>query len=147
MQVSPSSIAVNSASPGPASPPASQSSTVGSFGSFWLPGDAAAMSARGRQRQAGGTHQGKSGASTERAVTNLKQTLHSARATTNPTVAPSSDKALNSPKQKSVGILQRDSKLLSEIIIFLNYLKNYCFFLRLYSSTPAFRNSAKPFGT
>ncbi len=115
MQVSPSSIAVNSASPGPASPPASQSSTVGSFGSFWLPGDAAAMSARGRQRQAGGTQQGKSGASTERAVTNLKQTLHSVRATTNPTLAPSSDKALNSPKQKSVGILQRDSKLLSEI--------------------------------
>ena len=47
MQVSPSSIVANSASSAPVLPPASQSSTVGSFGSFWLPGDAEAMSGRG----------------------------------------------------------------------------------------------------
>jgi hypothetical protein len=73
------------------------------------------MSGRGRQRQAGGNQQGKSGGGTERAVTNLKQTLHSARGKTNQTPAPSREKAFNSPKQKSVSILHGDSKLLSKL--------------------------------
>jgi hypothetical protein len=119
VQVSASNIAANSASSAPALPPASQSSTVGSFGSFWLPGDAAAMSGRGptssRQRPAGGNQQGKSGGGTEPAVTNLKQTLHSARGTTNQAAATSSDKALNSPKQKSGSIHHGDSKLLPQL--------------------------------
>jgi len=115
VQVSPSSIAANSASSAPALPPASQSSTVGSFGSFWLPGDAEAMSGRGRQRQSGGNPQGKSGGGTDRAVTNLKQTLPSARGTANQAAAASNDKAFNSPKQKSADIHHGDSKLLSKL--------------------------------
>ena len=119
VQVSPSSIAANSASSAPVLPPASQSSTVGSFGSFWLPGDAEAMRGRGptssRQRQSGGNQQGKSGGGTDPEVTNLKQTLHSARGTAKQASATSNDKVFNSPKQKSANIHRGDSKLLSKL--------------------------------
>jgi len=118
VQVSPSSIAANSASSASVLPPASQSSTVGSFGSFWLPGDAE-MSGRGptssRQRQAGGNQQGKSGGNTDRAVTNLKQTLNGTRGTTTQASTASNDKVYNSPKQKSTNIQREDSKLLAKL--------------------------------
>lgn len=73
------------------------------------------MSGRGRQRQAGGNQQGKSGGDTDRAVSNLKQTLHSARGTAKQSAATSNDKAFNSPKQKSADIHHGDSKLLSKL--------------------------------
>lgn len=119
MQVSPSSIVANSASSAPVLPPASQSSTVGSFGSFWLPGDAEAMSGRGptsgRQRQAGGNQQGKGDGGTDRAVTNLKQALDNSRGTAKQASAKTNDKIFNSPTQKSTGIHRGDSKLLSKL--------------------------------
>jgi hypothetical protein len=119
VQVSPSSIATNSASSAPVLPPVSQSSTVGSFGSFWLPGDAEAMRGRGptssRQRQSGGNQQGKGGGGTGPEVTNLKQTLHSARGTAKQASAKSNDKAFDSAKQKSANIHRGDSKLLSKL--------------------------------
>lgn len=114
VQVSSSSIVANSASTAPVLPPASQSSTVGSFGSFWLPGDAEAMSGRGpsssRQRQTGGNRQGRSGGSTDRAVTNLKQNLNTARGTSKQASVASNDKAFNSSKQKSAEVHRGDSK-------------------------------------
>ena len=77
------------------------------------------MSGRGptssRQRQSGGNQQGKSGGGTDRAVTNLKQTLHSARGTAKQSTVASSDKAFNSSKQKSANIPHGDSKLLSKL--------------------------------
>jgi hypothetical protein len=115
MQVSPSSIAANSASSAPALPPASQSSTVGSFGSFWMPRDAEAMSGRGRQRQAGGNQKGKSGGGADRAVTNLKQTLSNSPGKAKQATATSNDKALRSPKQQSADVHRGDSTLLSKL--------------------------------
>jgi len=117
VQVSPTGIGAKSGSSAPVLPPVSQSSTVGSFGSFWLPGDAQA--GRGptssRQRQSGGNPQSKSDGGTDRTVTNLKQTLHSARETTKQATVTSSDKAFNSSKQKSANIPHGDSKLLAKL--------------------------------
>ena len=119
MQVSSTGISAKSGASAPVLPPVSQSSTVGSFGSFWLPGDAEAMSHRGptsgRQRQSGGNQQGKHDGVTERTVTNLKQTLHSARETTKQAAVTSSEKTFNPPKQKSAKIPHGDSKLLSKL--------------------------------
>jgi hypothetical protein len=68
-----------------------------------------------RQRQSGGNQQGKSGGGADPEVTNLKQTLHSARGTAKQASATSNDKAFNSPKQKSANIHRGDSKHLSKL--------------------------------
>lgn len=119
MQVTPSSIAGNSGSSSQVSPPASQSSTVGSFGSFWLPGEASANSDRGstsnHNHQAGGNSQGKSSEGTDRTLTNLKQTLNDARGPTKQAVPKSRDKALSSPKPKSTVVNHGDSKKSSKL--------------------------------